>query len=178
MGSSKEILNSEEMAGMLTRLVFQILESVRSLEDLRIVGIKTGGATLADRLAGLIREHTNTDAQVGYLDITLYRDDLTQIADYPVIHGTDITFNIQGKHIVLADDVIFTGRTVRAALDALSDMGRPSKISLVTLIDRGHRELPIQPDFTGKTVPTSINENVKVRFRETAGEDGVSIIKK
>ncbi|WP_022850016.1 bifunctional pyr operon transcriptional regulator/uracil phosphoribosyltransferase PyrR [Limisalsivibrio acetivorans] len=180
MAQAKEILNSDEISSMITRLVFQILEADQNqnTRELTIVGIKRGGATLADRLKEEIKKHTGRDIAIGYLCITLYRDDLTQIAEHPVIHGTEIEFNIAKKHVVLVDDVIFTGRTVRAALDALTDMGRPDKISFVALIDRGHRELPIQPDFTGKLVPTSLEEKVNVQFKESDGIDSVSIMKK
>ncbi|MGE4498346.1 MAG: bifunctional pyr operon transcriptional regulator/uracil phosphoribosyltransferase PyrR [Deferribacterales bacterium] len=180
MSHGKEILSSEEMAGMITRMVFQILESARSSDNFGIVGIKSGGDVLARRIADEIAKHSGKKPDVGYLDITLYRDDLsqTQIADFPVVRGTEISFSVTGRYIILVDDVVFTGRTVRAALDALTDFGRPSKISLAALIDRGHRELPIQPDFTGKSVPTALSESVQVNFRETAGADSVCIMKK
>jgi len=180
MSHGKEILSCEEMAGMITRMVFQILESVRSSGNFGIVGIKSGGAVLARRIADEIAKHSGKSPDVGYLDITLYRDDLaqTQIADFPLVQRTEIGFDVAGRHIILVDDVVFTGRTVRAALDALTDFGRPSKISLAALIDRGHRELPVQPDYVGKSVPTSLSECVQVNFRETAGADSVCIIKK
>lgn len=179
MSQRKEILNSGEMADMITRMVFQILESVRSSKEFAIVGIKNGGAVLAQRIAERIGDFSKNTPDVGYLDITLYRDDLlqTQIADLPIVQGTEINFDISGKHIILIDDVIYTGRTVRAALDALTDLGRPSKISLAALIDRGHRELPIQADFTGRCVPTSLKESIQVNFVESAGVDSVEIIK-
>lgn len=175
---SKEIMNSEEIARTLDRIVFQILESVKDSKDICLVGIRRGGAHLADRLYKIFKEKGHSDIKVGYLDITLYRDDLTSIADYPLLHGTEIDFNVAGRHIVLVDDVIFTGRTTRAAMDALIDLGRPMKISMAVLIDRGHRELPIQPDFIGKAVPTSLEEIIEVMLKEQAGSDSVKIFKK
>ena len=180
MANEKEILNDFEISGIITRIVFQILESVGGSEKFGIVGIKHGGSVLASRLASEIEMYGKKKPNLGSLDITLYRDDLAQtpIADLPLVKGTEISFDISGMHIILVDDVIFTGRTVRAALDALTDLGRPSKISLAALIDRGHRELPIQPDFTGKLVPTALNENIRVDFKESAGSDSVKIIRK
>jgi pyrimidine operon attenuation protein/uracil phosphoribosyltransferase len=180
MSQEKEILNSSEISGMITRIVFQILESVGSSKKFGIVGIKNGGSLLARRIATEIEKHTGIMPETGCLDITLYRDDLaqTQIADIPEVKGTEISFDVSGMHIVLVDDVIYTGRTIRAALDALTDLGRPSKINLTVLIDRGHRELPIQPDFMGKLVPTALNENIKVDFKEATGVDSVKIVKK
>jgi len=172
---SKEIMNSDEMSRTLNRIVFQILESVKGKENVCLVGIRRGGAYLADRLAEIFRSEGCADIEKGYLDITLYRDDLTTIADYPVLLGTEIDFDISGKHIVLVDDVVYTGRTTRAAMDALIDLGRPKKISMAVLIDRGHRELPIQPDFVGKTVPTSLDEIIEVSLQEQTGKDSVSI---
>ncbi len=171
----KIILNEQELDGIISRLTFQILESDLNLDKLKLIGIKRRGAFIADRIKQKISEFKNFDVETGYLDITLYRDDLTEISEYPVLLGTEIPFDIKGKTIVLIDDVIFTGRTVRAALDALSDLGRPGKIKLVTLVDRGHRELPIQPDWTGKNVPTSLSEKVNVKMKELDGEDAVTI---
>jgi len=176
--ASKEIMNSDEMARSLNRMVYQILETVKDAEKICLVGIRRGGAHLADRLNAIFRNEGYKDIKVGYLDITLYRDDLTSIADYPLLQGTEIEFNIAGRHIVLVDDVIYTGRTTRAAMDALIDLGRPQKISMAVLIDRGHRELPVQPDFVGKTVPTSMEEIIEVSLKEQAGSDSVTISKK
>lgn len=175
---SKEIMNSEEIARTLDRIVFQILETVKDSKEICLVGIRRGGAHLADRLNRIFKEKGHTGIRVGYLDITLYRDDLTSIADYPLLHGTEIEFNVGGRHIVLVDDVIYTGRTTRAAMDALIDLGRPKKISLAVLIDRGHRELPVQPDFVGRVVPTSMEEMIEVSLKEQAGSDCVKILKK
>jgi len=175
--AEKEILCSEEMDNMLTRLSFQIVEAC-DLEKVVIVGIKRGGAVLAERLKSLIETYKKSPVELGSLDITLYRDDLSQIAEYPVIHGTEIDFSVKGKTIVLVDDVVYTGRTVRAALDALIDLGRPDRIVLVAMVDRGHRELPIQPDFIGKNVPTSSSEIIHVKLKEMHGEDSITIEKK
>ncbi len=173
----KTILNEQELDGIISRLTFQIIESDLNLDKLKLIGVKRRGAFIADRIQKKISEFKNFEVETGYLDITLYRDDLTEISEYPVLLGTEISFDIKGKTIILVDDVIFTGRTVRAALDALSDLGRPNKIKLVVLIDRGHRELPIQPDFTGKFVPTSMSEKVNVKMSELDGVDAVTIEK-
>ncbi|PLX65723.1 MAG: bifunctional pyr operon transcriptional regulator/uracil phosphoribosyltransferase PyrR [Denitrovibrio sp.] len=175
---SKEIMNKDEMSRTLNRIVYQIVEDVKDAKEICLVGIRRGGAHLANRLNEIFKNEGYTNIQVGYLDITLYRDDLTTIAEYPVLHGTEINFNIAGRHIVLVDDVMFTGRTTRAAMDALIDLGRPEKISMAVLIDRGHRELPVQPDFVGKVVPTSMDELIEVSLEEQAGSDSVAIHKK
>jgi len=173
----KEILNKHELDSIITRITFQVLERCSNFEDIALIGIKRRGAILADRINDKIREHTGKKAPAGYLDITLYRDDLTEIADYPLLSGTEINFRVKGKNIILIDDVLFTGRTVRSALDAIIDFGRPEKIILACLIDRGHRELPIQADFTGKYVPTSLGEKIDVKLRELDEVDSVSIEK-
>ncbi|AEI14391.1 Bifunctional protein pyrR [Flexistipes sinusarabici DSM 4947] len=173
----KEILNKHELDSIITRITFQILEKCSNFENIALIGIKRRGAILADRINDKIKEHSGKKAPVGYLDITLYRDDLTEIADYPLLSGTEIDFRVKGKNIILIDDVIFTGRTVRSALDAIIDFGRPEKIILACLIDRGHRELPIQADFTGKYVPTSLDEKINVKLKELDKVDSVSIEK-
>jgi len=175
--ASKELLNKDEIKRTLNRIVFQILESVKDGEEVCLVGIRRGGAFLAKRLKDIFTDEGYKNVKLGYLDITLYRDDLTTIADYPVLQGTEIDFDISGRNIVLVDDVVFTGRTTRAAMDALIDLGRPKKISLATLIDRGHRELPVQPDFIGKVIPTSLDEIIEVKLEEQAGTDSVVINK-
>ncbi|MGA1862799.1 bifunctional pyr operon transcriptional regulator/uracil phosphoribosyltransferase PyrR [Deferribacter thermophilus] len=173
----KEILNTHELDNMLTRLTFQILEKFSDFENTKIIGIKRRGAILADRIHEKIKQFKNFNIDIGYLDITLYRDDLTEISEFPILRGTEINFDVKNKNIILIDDVIFTGRTVRAALDAIIDYGRPKKIILAVLIDRGHRELPIQPDFKGKYVPTSLDERINVKLKEIDGIDSVSISK-
>jgi pyrimidine operon attenuation protein/uracil phosphoribosyltransferase len=158
------------------RLAHEILEKNKGIKDLRLVGIRNRGAYLAKRLADCISGIEQGTIPVGILDITLYRDDLTLIAPQPVVHKTEIDFDITDKNIVLVDDVLYTGRTVRAALDALVDFGRPKSIQLVVLIDRGHRELPIRADYVGKNIPTAENETIDVRLLEVDGKDEVVII--
>ncbi len=159
----------------ITRVAHEILERNKGTEDLCIVGIRKGGAVLAERIAHKIKELGESQVLVGILDITLYRDDLTAIAEQPIVHKTEIGFAIKDKRIVLVDDVLFTGRTIRCALDELIDFGRPKNIQLAILIDRGHRELPIRADYVGKNVPTSLNEAVEVRLKEMDGVDEIVI---
>ncbi|MCA1927596.1 MAG: bifunctional pyr operon transcriptional regulator/uracil phosphoribosyltransferase PyrR [Calditerrivibrio sp.] len=176
--NEKEILNRYELDNIIVRLSFQIVEKLKDDTDYAIIGIKRRGAILADRIANAIFKFKNVKPKVGYLDITLYRDDLTEISDFPKLLGTDISFDVRGKTIVLIDDVIFTGRTVRAAIDAILDFGRPKKIIFVSLVDRGHREFPIQPDFVGKYVPTNIEEKINVKLMEIDNIDSVVIEKR
>lgn len=176
--NNKEILNKHELDNIIMRLTFQILEKLKDDHDFAIVGIKRRGAILANRIADLIFKFKNMRPPVGYLDITLYRDDLTEISELPALLGTDINFDVRRKTIILVDDVIFTGRTARAALDAIMDLGRPRRIIFLALIDRGHRELPIHPDFVGKYVPTNIEEKINVNLTEIDGEDSVVIEKR
>ena len=160
----------------LTRMAHEILEKHKGIERLALVGIRSRCVPLAQRLGakiGLIEGH---EVPVGVLDINLYRDDLTAIADHPVLRKTEIPFKIDGMKIVLVDDVLFTGRTIRAALDALIDLGRPRLIQLAVLVDRGHRELPIRADYVGKNVPTSLDQDVRVSLREFDGRDAVEIV--
>lgn len=170
-----EIMDADQIRRAVTRIAHEILEANKGVEDVRLVGIRTRGVPLARRMAAKIKEIEGAEAPVGLLDITLYRDDLTTIAHQPVIHKTEIPFSVDGKVIVLVDDVLFTGRTVRAALDALIDLGRPRRIQLAVLIDRGHRELPIRADFVGKNTPTSLEEVVQVELVEVDGIDRVTI---
>jgi len=170
-----QVMDGENIRRALYRLSHEITERNKGVADLVIIGIRTRGVPLAQRLAKLIGEHEKTAVPVGTLDITFYRDDLTLISPQPVVHRSDIPFDINGKKVVLVDDVLYTGRTVRAALDALMDLGRPSMIQLAVLIDRGHRELPIRADFVGKNVPTSQREVIQVKLNETDGEDRVVI---
>ena len=151
----------------------EITEKNRGVENVALVGIRTRGVPLAARIAEEIQKIENVKVPTGSLDITLYRDDLTTMGYNPVIHGTEIDFDVTGKHIVLVDDVLYTGRTIRAALDAIIDMGRPSSVQLAVLIDRGHRELPIRADYAGKNVPTSRKETVEVALQEEGKEDEV-----
>lgn len=170
-----EIMDKAAIRRALIRIAHEVLESGRGGKDIAFVGIRTRGVPLARRLAGFVAEIEGIQCPVGILDITLYRDDLTTIAQQPVVHKTEIPFDVTGKTIVLVDDVLYTGRTVRAALDALIDHGRPGRIRLAVLVDRGHRELPIRADFVGKNVPTSRQEVIEVRLAEVDGEERVVI---
>ncbi len=176
MGNIIKIMDSEAIRRAVFRMAHEILEKNKGSQALCLVGIRTRGAVLAQRLAQAIKGIEGVEIPVGILDITLYRDDLTLIDVQPVVRETRIGFDIQDKKIVLIDDVLFTGRTIRAALNALADFGRPSVVQLAVLVDRGHRELPIRADFVGKNIPTSRSQNVQVVFRETDGkEDGVVV---
>ncbi len=170
-----QVLDEAALERALTRIAHEIVEKSGGTEGLAFVGLHTRGVTLARRLAQRIAGIDGVTVPVGTLDITLYRDDLGLKADQPVVRNTDIPFAVKGKTIVLVDDVLFTGRTIRAALDAIMDHGRPRLIQLAVLIDRGHRELPIRPDYVGKNLPTSRRERVAVLLREHDGEDRVVI---
>ena len=169
-----QVLDEAGLDRALTRIAHEILEKNAGPSDLAFVGIRTRGVTIAQRLTAKIARIDGTPLPVGALDITLYRDDL-DMRGAPVVRGTDIPFSIKDKTVILVDDVLFTGRTIRAALDALIDLGRPKMIQLAIFIDRGHRELPIRPDYVGKNLPTSRRESVSVRLREHDGEDRVVI---
>lgn len=171
-----QIMDADGMRRMLTRIAHEIVESNQGTDDLVLIGVRTRGVPLAKRLATKISEIESVTLPVGILDISLYRDDLTQVADQPIVNKTEIPFDVTGKKVVLVDDVLFTGRTVRAALDGIIDQGRPFKIELAVLVDRGHRELPIRADFVGKNVPTSKQELVSVRLKETDNEESVFIL--
>jgi len=173
-----QIMDESAVERTLIRIAHQIIEKNHGVENLCLVGIKTRGVPLSERLADNIYRIEGVRPPVGKLDITLYRDDLSSVADAPVVSDTHVPFDINGKTVVLIDDVIFTTRTARAALDALIDQGRPARIQLFALIDRGHAEFPIHPDFVGKNIPTSLKEVVAVRLRETDGETGVAIFEK
>ncbi len=175
MNYKAEIMNEEDMNRTLKRLAHQIIEKNGGVDELCLIGIKTRGVPLAKRIAKNIEMFENKKIYVGQLDITLYRDDLSKINIDPIINKTDVPFSIEDKIVVLVDDVIFTGRTARAALDALVELGRPSKIQLCELIDRGHTELPIKANFVGKNIPTARNEVVSVKVKEIDGEDIVVI---
>jgi len=172
------ILDKDSMARTIERMAHEIVERMKSIDDVAIIGIKNRGAYLGQKLADRIEHIAGSRPALGALDITLYRDDLTQVSAQPIVHATEIDFDIEGKRIVLVDDVLFTGRTVRCALDALVDLGRPAEIQLAVLIDRGHRELPIRADYVGKNVPTSLKEAVEVRFVVPDGKDEVVISEK
>lgn len=171
------IMDSDAIARSITRISYEIIEKNKGIENLVLIGIQRRGVIMANRLSQRLFELEGTHLPVGILDINLYRDDLSMLAEHPVLHGTSIDFMIEGKKIVLIDDVLFTGRTVRAAIDEIYDLGRPAKIELAVMIDRGHRELPFRADYVGKNVPTSRTENVDVHFTEIDGRDCVSITK-
>ena len=174
----KELIDSAAMGRAITRIAHEILEKNKGTEDLVLIGIRTRGVPLAERLAAKIEEIEGVKLPTGILDITLYRDDLSTVAQQPIVHRTEIPFDITGKKVVLVDDVLYTGRTVRAALDALIDLGRPLQIQLAIMIDRGHRELPIRADFVGKNLPTSKTEVVDVNFKEIDEKDAVLLLEK
>jgi pyrimidine operon attenuation protein/uracil phosphoribosyltransferase len=171
------VLDADRISRSLTRIAHEILERNRGVEDLALVGIRTRGVPIARRLAAAIREVSGHEVPTGALDITLYRDDLmrTAVGAQPVIRKTEIPFSIDDKRILLVDDVLYTGRTIRAALDALIEFGRPRAIQLVVLVDRGHRELPIKADYVGKNLPTSQTQSVQVHLLEIDGRDEVEI---
>jgi len=173
MKEKARILDQEAIQRCVIRIAHEILEKNKGIEGVCVVGIRTRGAHLAKRIADCINEIEGSSVELGVLDITLYRDDLTSIAQQPVVHKTEIDFDITGRNVVLVDDVLYTGRTVRCALDALVDLGRPRTIQLAVLVDRGHREVPIRADYVGKNVPTSQGETVEVRLVESDGKDEV-----
>jgi len=173
----KVILNAEDFRRALTRIAHEVVERNRGGHEVVFVGILTRGVPLAQRLANNIRELEGTEVPVGVLDIGLYRDDIP-LAAPPQVHHTDIPGDITGKSVILVDDVLYTGRSIRAAMDALIDYGRPRSIQLAVLVDRGHRELPIRPDYVGKNVPTSRDEEVTVRVTEVDGRDEVALHRK
>lgn len=171
-----QILDKDGIRRSLTRIAHEIIERNKGTENLVLIGIRRRGAPLAERLAGKIKEIEGRSVPVGILDITLYRDDLSTLAYQPLVRSTSVPFQVSGRTVVLVDDVIYTGRTVRAALDAVMDLGRPRVIQLAALIDRGHRELPIRADYVGKNVPTSSKEEVSVRLQEIDSEERVVIL--
>ncbi len=173
-----QIMEVDGIRRALTRISHEIIERNKGIDNLALVGIQTRGVPLAKRIATKIAEIEGVDLPVGVLDISLYRDDLSTVADQPIVNKTEIPFSVVNKQIVLVDDVIYTGRTVRAALDGIIHLGRPNSIQLAVLIDRGHRELPIRADFVGKNVPTSKNELISVCLQEIDGEDNVYIMGK
>lgn len=171
----KLVFDSEAISRSISRISYEILERERNLSKLAIVGIRTGGEILSKRIQERIESIEGTKIAHGTLDITLYRDDIP--ADgYPLLKGTDLPFRVSGARIILVDDVLYTGRTIRAALDAVIDFGRPSRVELAVLVDRGHRELPIRPDYVGKNIPTSYEQSVKIRLKEQGYQDGVYLI--
>lgn len=178
MSQQVEVVDKDAMKRALTRMTYEIIERNKGVEDLAIVGIKTRGEHIAKRIADRMHQLEDVEVPLGALDITNYRDDFEmQAKDGAHVNDTAVDFDITGKHIFLVDDVLYTGRTIRAAMDALMDLGRPQRISLVVLVDRGHRELPIRADIVGKNIPTAQNENIQVYVAEVDGEDSVFIEK-
>jgi pyrimidine operon attenuation protein/uracil phosphoribosyltransferase len=172
------VMDAEKIDRTLTRIAHEILERHRDVQDLVLVGIRTRGVPLAQRLQAKIRQIEGKELPLGVLDITLYRDDLTTIGPQAILKETKIHFPIDGRKIILVDDVLFTGRTIRAALDGLMDFGRPRAIQLAVLVDRGHRELPIRADYVGKNVPTGQDEEVQVLLKEEDGRDEVLLVRR
>jgi len=175
MTEKATIMSADDVRRAITRLSHEILERNHGPEGLLIAGIRTRGQYLAERIVDKLEEIEGTSVPMGILDITLYRDDLRTIAKQPVVRSTEIPVSIVDKHVILVDDVIYTGRTVRAAMDEIIDFGRPKTIQLAVLVDRGHREFPIRADYVGKNVPTATNEVVKVMFEEVDGRDQVTV---
>ena len=169
------VMDADRIGRTLTRIAHEIVERNKGTDDLAIVGVRTRGVHIARRLARALREITGEEIPTGALDITLYRDDLMRqaVGPQPLVRRTEIPFSIDNRKILLVDDVLYTGRTTRAALDALIDFGRPKAIQLIVLVDRGHRELPIKADYVGKNLPTALDESVQVRLQECDGQDEV-----
>lgn len=176
MRQKAQILDEEGIRRALVRIAHEIIERNKGTEKIALIGIQRRGVPLANRLSGYIREIENKTIPVGVLDITLYRDDLTTLAHHPILRRTEVLFPVKNKKIIFVDDVIYTGRTIRAAMDAIMDLGRPKIIQLAVLVDRGHRELPIRADYVGKSTPTSGKEIVAVRLQEIDGQEGVFIL--
>jgi pyrimidine operon attenuation protein/uracil phosphoribosyltransferase len=173
-----QLMSASEIERTLVRLAHEILEKTKDLSKLAFIGVRRRGVPLAERLAAKIRDLEGLDVPVGTLDINLYRDDLSTVGDKPVHNGTDIPFSVTGRDIVLTDDVLYTGRTVRAALDGLFERGRPSRVQLLVLIDRGHRELPVSARYVGRMVQTSDNEIIEVKFREVDNAEKVLLVER
>jgi len=174
----KQLMSASEIDRTLVRLAHEILEKSPDLDKLAFIGIRRRGVPLAQRLAAKIRSLENREVPVGILDISLYRDDLSTVAERPVINSTDITFSIVGRDIILMDDVLYTGRTVRAALDALFDYGRPARVQLLVLIDRGHREIPVAASYIGRLIETTASEIIEVKFREIDEQERVLLVER
>jgi pyrimidine operon attenuation protein/uracil phosphoribosyltransferase len=174
----KRIASGQEIKRALIRLAHEVVEKNKGARGLLFIGVRTRGVPLAQRIAAAIREFGQEDIPVGALDISLYRDDLSSLGAKMVLQPSDIPTDIEGKRVILVDDVLYTGRSTRAAMDAIVDFGRPERIQLLVLIDRGHRELPIRPDYVGKNIPSSRDEEVKVRLKEIDGRDEVVVVRK
>ena len=175
MKEKAQVMDEKAIGRAITRISHEIIERNKGIEDVVLVGIKTRGVPIADRIGKKIQQIEGASVNTGEVDITLYRDDLKKIDVDPVINGSNVQFSIDDKIVILVDDVLYTGRTVRSALDAIIDIGRPKAIQLAVLVDRGHRELPIRADYVGKNVPTSKGEIISVKLSEIDGEDSVTI---
>ncbi len=175
MREKAQLMDEKAISRAITRVSHEIIEKNKGIEDIVLVGIKTRGVPIAHRISKKIEQIEGSKIDTGEVDITLYRDDLKKIDIDPVLNGSNIDFNINDKIVILVDDVLYTGRTVRASLDAIVDIGRPKSIQLAVLVDRGHRELPVRADYVGKNVPTSKHEIISVKLLETDGEDSVTI---
>jgi pyrimidine operon attenuation protein/uracil phosphoribosyltransferase len=171
------VMDADRVSRSLARMAHEIIEHNRGVDNVALVGIRTRGVPIARRLAALLKSISGTEVPTGMLDITLYRDDLMghAVGTQPLVRSTDIPFTIDGRHILLVDDVLYTGRTIRSALDALIDFGRPRTIQLAVLVDRGHRELPIRADYVGRNIPTSAQQSVQVHLAELDGRDEVEV---
>ena len=174
----KKILDSDGVDRTITRITHEILEKNKGTQDLLLIGIERGGAILAERLRSKIQSIEGVSVPKGSLDITLYRDDIDEIVNQPLMRGTHLEFDISGKKVILVDDVLYTGRTVRSALDALIDFGRPKWVQLAVMVDRGHRELPIRADYVGKNIPTSPEEDIQVVLSEVDSKDDEVVVRK
>lgn len=174
--NAKKLIDADDLNRTISRLAHEIVERHNGVEHLVFLGVRTRGVPIAGRIIDKIERIEKTRLPLGILDVTMYRDDVFKKIKQPKVQTTEINFDIDGKTVVLVDDVLYTGRTIRAALDAIVDFGRPTKIELAVLIDRGHRELPIRADYVGRTIPTSLNQEIKVRVEEVDGEDGVYLV--
>jgi len=173
----RKVLDQDEINRALRRIAHEVVERNKGVSEVVLIGIRTGGEGIARRLAGLLSEMESRPVPVGFMDITLYRDDIFHQKTHPVVHSTTIEFPVEDKTVVLVDDVLFTGRTVRAALDAVVDLGRPRRIQLAVLIDRGHRELPIRADFVGRNIPTNRSDQVEVHVNPAPADDDSVVLK-
>ncbi|MGB2769031.1 MAG: bifunctional pyr operon transcriptional regulator/uracil phosphoribosyltransferase PyrR [Candidatus Zixiibacteriota bacterium] len=171
------VLDAKTIQRALVRIAHEIVEKNKGAENMAVIGIQNRGAHLAERVAKLIEQIEGVEVPLGLMDITLYRDDVQTKLDQPVVQKTDILFDVVDKTIILVDDVLYTGRTVRAALDQIIDFGRPRSIQFAVLVDRGHRELPIRADYVGKNIPTAKDDRVKLKIKEVDGEDSVSVVR-
>lgn len=174
---AKEVVDQVTMKRALTRITYEIIERNQTIQDVVLIGIKTRGIYIASRVADRLKQLEGIEVPVGELDITLYRDDKKETPAEAELHSSDIPVSLEGKEVILIDDVLYTGRTIRAAMDAVMDYGRPRKISLAVLVDRGHRELPIRADYVGKNIPTAKTEEILVEMKELDGKDRIMILK-